>query len=141
MSCSSPWEQTVRSIRRTRITWFGSFPVAAAIDSTGTYLYVASTLQPGFTRASPGPGTLTIFPINPADGTLNATAATSVATGNNPIGVTSSVYPTGSQTHYIYVADRETVTPSERDESYPHRVHSDVRADPGVEYADARNRG
>ena len=88
----------------------GSFPVAAAIDSTGTYLYVASTLQPGFTRASPGPGTLTIFPINPADGTLDAKSATSVATGNNPIGVASAAYPTGSQTHQIYVADRETTT-------------------------------
>ena len=86
----------------------GSFPVAAAIDSTGSYLYVASTYQPGFSNALPGPGNLTIFPINQSDGTLGT--ATSVATGNMPVSVTSSAYPTGSTTHFIYVADRETTT-------------------------------
>ena len=90
----------------------GSFPVAAAIDATGSYLYVASTYQPGFTTALPGPGNLTIFPINTADGTLDPTTATTVATGNTPIGVAVSGYPTGSTTHFIYVADRETVVPA-----------------------------
>lgn len=87
----------------------GSFPVAATIDSTGSYLYVASTFQPGFTQALPGPGNLTIFQINTADGTLMANPGV-IATGNMPIGVTVSGYPTGSNTHYIYVADRETTT-------------------------------
>ncbi len=87
----------------------GSFPVAAAIDSTGSFLYVASTLQPGFTRAAPGPGNLTVFAINTADGTLTRNDNL-IPTGNNPIGVASSAYPTGSQTHFIYVADRETAT-------------------------------
>lgn len=89
----------------------GTFPVAAAIDSTGSNLYVASTYQPGFSNALPGPGNLTIFPIKTTDGTLGT--PTSVATGNNPIGVTVSAYPTGSMTHYIYVADRETAIASD----------------------------
>ncbi len=85
----------------------GSYPVAAAIDATGSYLYVASTLQPGFTSAAPGPGNLTIFQINQDDGSLMA-GPTSVPTGNNPIGITVTGYPTGSTTHFIYVTDRET---------------------------------
>ena len=89
----------------------GSFPVAAAIDATGSYLYVASKYQPGFTDASPGPGDLTVFAINTADGTLTRND-TVIPTGNNPIGVASSAYPTGSQTHFVYVADQETVTPA-----------------------------
>ncbi len=88
----------------------GSFPVAAAIDSTGSYLYVASTFQPGFTAALPGPGNLTIFPINAADGTLDLSKTTSVDTGNTPIGIAVSPYPTGATTHFIYVADRESIT-------------------------------
>ena len=87
----------------------GSFPVAAAIDSTGSYLYVASTYQAGFSNALPGPGNVTTFQINPADGTLMPNPAT-VATGNMPVSITSSAYPTGSSTHFIYVADRETTT-------------------------------
>lgn len=90
----------------------GSFPVAAAIDPTGSYLYVASTYQPGFTNALPGPGNLTIFPINTADGTLDASTAVAVPIGNNPVGVAVSGYPTGSTTHFIYVADRESATTS-----------------------------
>ena len=85
----------------------GSFPLAAAIDSTGSYLYVTSTLQPGFTQALPGPGNITIFPINSSDGSLGT--ATSVNVGNNPIGISVSPYKTGASTNYIYVADRETV--------------------------------
>lgn len=86
----------------------GTYPVAATIDATGSYLYVASTFQPGFSSALPGPGNLTVFPINTSDGTLGTPAT--VNTGNAPIGVASSNYPTGSTTHFIYVADRETTT-------------------------------
>lgn len=89
----------------------GSFPVAAAVDSTGSFLYVVSTLQPGFTTAAPGPGNITVFPINPADGTLNQATAVRVDVGNNPVGITSGTYPSATPTqHYIYVADRERVT-------------------------------
>ena len=118
----------------------GSFPVAAAIDSTGSFLYVASTYQPGFTAASPGPGNLTVFTINPADGTLSADpTAPLIPTGNNPIGVASSAYPTGSQTHFVYVADQETTTGSRR-QYQPDWVYPDIHADSAIKHADTRHR-
>lgn len=88
----------------------GSYPMAAAIDSTGSFLYVASKYQPGFTPASPGPGNLTVFAINTSDGSLTRNE-TPVPVGNNPIGVASAAYPSGSQTHSIYVADQESAVP------------------------------
>ena len=63
------------------------FRVAAAIDTTGTFLYVASTYQNGYSPASPGPGNLTIFPIN-ADNSLGT--PTTLNIGNNPVGITVS---------------------------------------------------
>ena len=86
----------------------GSFPLAAAVDSTGSYLYVVSTYQPGFTNAIPGPGNITVFPINTADGSLGA--GTAVNVGNNPIGIAVSPFASGSTSHSVYVVDRETVT-------------------------------
>jgi 6-phosphogluconolactonase len=46
-----------------------TFPTAAAIDSTGSYLYVTYTYQSGFSPTAPGPGGVTIFPIT-SSGTL-----------------------------------------------------------------------
>lgn len=89
----------------------GSFPVAAAIDSTGSFLYVASMYQPGFSTALPGPGLITVFAVNTANGTLTADPNI-YPTGNNPIGLSVTGYPTGSTTHFIYVADQETATTS-----------------------------
>ena len=49
----------------------GSLPTAAAIDAAGKFLYVTFTYQntPGgaelYTPSNPGPGGVTIFPINP----------------------------------------------------------------------------
>ena len=80
----------------------GSFPVAAAVDPTGNYLYVASTYQPGFTSAIPGPGNLTVFTVN-ADGTLANPVQVNV--GNTPTGVSASQYNTGSTTNFIYVTN------------------------------------
>lgn len=79
----------------------GSFPIAATIDPAGKFLYVTSTYQPGFTTALPGPGLVTIFPINP-DNSLGA--ATAVNVGNNPISIVASGF-----NHFVYVVDRETV--------------------------------
>ncbi len=88
----------------------GSFPVAAAVDPTGAFLYVASTLQPGFTNALTGPGNITIFPISTADGSLGTPTAVNV--GHSPVGITATQYLTGASTNYIYVVDRETVQPN-----------------------------
>ncbi len=82
----------------------GTFPTAVTIDPAGKFLYVTSTYQPGFTPALPGPGLVTIFPIN-SDTTLGT--ATSVNVGNNPINIVASGF-----NNFVYVLDRETVTTS-----------------------------
>lgn len=65
----------------------GTTPTAAAIDSTGSYLYVAYTFEGVGTPASPTPGGVTIFPIN-SDGTLGTPSNVNV--GNNPVAVAVS---------------------------------------------------
>lgn len=106
-----------------------TYPTAAAIDSTGTYLYVAYTYQSGYSPVSPGPGGVTIYPIS-SDGTLGA--PTNVNVGNNPVALATSAptciaIPTGSSAtancvilgssgttnngvnqSYVYVVDAET---------------------------------
>jgi 6-phosphogluconolactonase (cycloisomerase 2 family) len=65
-----------------------TYPTAAAIDSTGTHLYVTYTYQGGFSPVSPGPGGISIYPIN-ADGTLGTPTNTNV--GDNPVAIATSV--------------------------------------------------
>jgi len=78
----------------------GHGPTAAAIDPSGKFLYVTFTLQNGYTTASPGPGGVTIFPIN-ADGSLGTPQTQNV--GNNPIGIVASAL-----NHFVYVLDADT---------------------------------
>ncbi len=61
--------------------------VGAAIDSTGTFLYVTFTYQSGYSSSSPGPGGVTIYPIN-SDGSLGTAITQNV--GFNPVGVAVS---------------------------------------------------
>jgi len=98
----------------------GTYPVAAAIDTTGTFLYVLYTYQTGFGPVSQGPGGVTIFPIN-SDGTLGT--ASNVNVGNNPVAIAVSA-PTctttpvissnaacaggGTPNVFVYVVDQET---------------------------------
>ncbi len=65
----------------------GTYPTAAAIDFTGTYLYVTYTYQNGYGPNSPGPGGLAVFPIN-SDGSLGT--ATNVNLGNDPVAIVAS---------------------------------------------------
>ena len=60
----------------------GTYPVALAINSAGTFLYVVDILQPvgGCSLANPCPGDIAVYPIN-SDGSLGT------AVGNN------STYP------------------------------------------------
>jgi 6-phosphogluconolactonase len=85
----------------------GSFPVAATIDSTGSFLYVAYTYQQGFTPASSGPGGISIFPITyggSADQeTITLGTPTNVNVGNNPVGIVASQFH-----NFVYVVDAET---------------------------------
>jgi YVTN family beta-propeller protein len=89
----------------------GSLPTGAAINGTGTFLYVTNTFQNGanntplYTTASPGPGSVTIFPINQTDGSLGTPLTTNV--GNNPVAIVASVV-----NNYVYVVDQEGPTTS-----------------------------
>jgi 6-phosphogluconolactonase len=83
----------------------GSLPSAAAIDAAGTFLYVTNTYQNKpdntqlYTPSSPGPGSVTIFPIN-KDGSLGTASTLNV--GNNPVGIVAS-----ARNNYVYVLDQE----------------------------------
>jgi 6-phosphogluconolactonase len=103
----------------------GTYPTAAAIDTTGTFLYVTYTYQmPNFSPASPGPGGLSIFPISQNADSLGALGTpVNVNLGNNPIAIAVSA-PTctttpvvtgntqcsggGTPNVFVYVVDAET---------------------------------
>jgi 6-phosphogluconolactonase (cycloisomerase 2 family) len=92
----------------------GSMATAAAIDPGGKFLYVTFTYQVGpnkqqlYSPSSPGPGGITIFPIN-TDGSLGTPQTQKV--GNLPVGiVVSRVPPTGTPQSFVYVIDQETPT-------------------------------
>jgi 6-phosphogluconolactonase (cycloisomerase 2 family) len=90
----------------------GSLPTAAAIDAQGKFLYVAFTYQntppsPAYpygqelyTPANPGPGGISIFPIN-KDNTLGT--PTSFNVGRNPVGILTS--PVGN---FVYVIEQDS---------------------------------
>jgi 6-phosphogluconolactonase len=99
----------------------GTYPTAAAIDSTSTYLFVTYRYQTPYSPASPGPGGVSIFKIN-ADGTLGTPANVNV--GNNPVAITvtdpvcttaplagslaSACTSPQSGNVFVYVVDQET---------------------------------
>jgi 6-phosphogluconolactonase (cycloisomerase 2 family) len=104
----------------------GSRPTAVAMDAAGAFLYVTFTYQVGpngeqlYSPASPGPGGVTIFPINAKDGSLGSplmntsvgtsgTALNYIPVGYNPVGIVVSRPQTvGSSTvSYAYVVDQE----------------------------------
>ena len=78
----------------------GTLPTAIAIDPQGAYLYVTCTYQAGYSAGTPGPGAVTIFPVN-SDNSLGTASTQNV--GNNPVGVWVSYY-----NHFVYVLDQET---------------------------------
>jgi 6-phosphogluconolactonase (cycloisomerase 2 family) len=79
----------------------GTLPTALAIDPQGKFLYVTFTYQSGYSATTPGPGGVTIFPVN-ADNSLGTSSTVNV--GNNPVGVTVSYY-----NNFVYVLDQEPV--------------------------------
>ncbi len=86
----------------------GSFPTAAAIDAAGKFLYVTFTYQNNpngselYTPGNPGPGGVTIFPVN-SDNTLGT--PTTVNLGRNPVGIATS--PVGN---FVYVIEQDSAT-------------------------------
>ncbi len=85
----------------------GSFPMAAAVDAAGKFLYVVYTFENPYTPASPGPGGISIFPISftGSGGSEQVVLGTpsNVNIGNNPIGIVASKYG-----NFVYVVDAET---------------------------------
>ena len=86
----------------------GSFPTAAAIDAAGKFLFVTFTYQntPNgqalYTPANPGPGGVTVFPIN-ADNSLGTPFT--VNAGRNPVAVATS-----RAGNFVYVIEQDSAT-------------------------------
>ena len=78
-----------------------------AIDTAGKFLYVTFKYQPGYTPASPGPGGVTIFPIN-SDNTLGS-SPTTLNVGNNPVAISVSpkITSAGATNVFVYIVDQE----------------------------------
>ena len=79
----------------------GTLPTAAAIDQAGKFLYVTYQYQTGYSATTPGPGGISIFPIN-ADNSLGTALNQNV--GNNPVAIVTSNF-----NNFVYVVDQETV--------------------------------
>jgi 6-phosphogluconolactonase len=62
----------------------GTYPTAAAVDPTGSYLYVLYTYEGVGTPVSPTPGGISIFPINSSG---NLGTPTNMNIDYNPIGI------------------------------------------------------
>jgi 6-phosphogluconolactonase len=86
----------------------GSLPTGAAIDAAGKFLYVVFTYQNTasgaelYTPANPGPGGVSIFPIN-SDNTLGT--PTTVNVGRNPMGITTSAVG-----NFVYVIEQDSAS-------------------------------
>jgi len=84
----------------------GSFPTSLVVSPDGKFLYVAYTYQPGFTTASPGPGGISIYPIN-SDFSLGTVVNYNI--GRAPVGITIG---NGGNTVYVVTQDAAAVNPS-----------------------------
>jgi 6-phosphogluconolactonase (cycloisomerase 2 family) len=77
----------------------GTYPLAMTIDPAGKFLYVTFKYQTGFTPALPGPGGITVFPIN-ADNTLGTPLSINglsyIPVGSNPVSIAISVATCGN---------------------------------------------
>lgn len=86
----------------------GSFATAAAIDASGKFLYVTYTYQNNpdgtqlYSPANPGPGGVSIFPIN-SDNTLGT--PTNINVGRNPVGIATS-----RAGNFVYVIEQDAET-------------------------------
>jgi 6-phosphogluconolactonase len=78
----------------------GSFPTAAAIDPSGKFLFVTFTYQTGYTPALPGPGGISVFPIN-SDNSLGT--AFTVNVGRTPMGIVAN-------DQFVYVVEQDSAT-------------------------------
>ncbi len=82
----------------------GSYPTSLVVSADGNFLYVAYTYQNGFTTASPGPGGISVFPVN-ADNSLGTPADFPI--GRSPVAITVSSKATGSGANAVYVVTQD----------------------------------
>ena len=90
----------------------GSFATDASIDAAGKFLYVTFTYQNTilpdgsqqqlYTPGNPGPGGVTIFPIN-SDGSLGSPSTFNL--GRNPVKISAN-----SKNHFVYVIAQDSAT-------------------------------
>ena len=123
----------------------GTYPTAASIDTTGTFLYVTYQYQKLYTPASPGPGGVTIFPISQTDGTLGTPVNVNLGIDPVAIAVSGSDLRAGCGDHVecdlhgtLWVGQAECVcvrggpgSVAQRDGSGLCAEHVDRRADHG----------
>jgi DNA-binding beta-propeller fold protein YncE len=105
-----------------------TYPTAMAIDSTGKFLYITFTYQPGETPVTKGAGGIVMFPIN-SDNTLGTPVTVNglgyIPVGNNPVAITitppicatnavissntscTGTNGAGHQNIFVYVVDQE----------------------------------
>jgi 6-phosphogluconolactonase (cycloisomerase 2 family) len=81
----------------------GTEPVAIAVNTTGTLLFVLDYYQSGFSDATPGPGALAVYTIN-SDGTLGSSPASYMPLQCFPTGI--AVAPNGK---YVYATNTNSV--------------------------------
>jgi 6-phosphogluconolactonase (cycloisomerase 2 family) len=86
----------------------GSYATAAAIDAAGKFLFVTFTYQNGangqelYTNANPGPGGVSVFPIN-SNNTLGTPFTVNV--GRNPVGIATS-----AKNNFVYVIEQDSAS-------------------------------
>jgi 6-phosphogluconolactonase len=85
----------------------GTEPVALAINSTGTLLFVLDYYQPGFSDTSPGPGALVVYPIN-SDGTLG-TPVSSGGLSYTPVQCFPGGVAVSPNSQLVYVSNTNSV--------------------------------
>jgi 6-phosphogluconolactonase (cycloisomerase 2 family) len=105
-----------------------TYPTAMAVDTSGKFLYITFTYQPGFTPASPGPGGVSVFPIN-SDGSLGTNVSFNgqpyLGVGNKPVGIAitppicsptpvisgnttcTGTNGSGAENVFVYIVDQE----------------------------------
>jgi 6-phosphogluconolactonase (cycloisomerase 2 family) len=84
----------------------GTDPVAIAINPAGTFLFVVDLYGPGFSAATPGPGSVTVYPI--AAGGALGTAVTQSSSSAYPLGNSPSAITILPNGNTIYITDTLT---------------------------------
>jgi 6-phosphogluconolactonase (cycloisomerase 2 family) len=112
----------------------GSFATDASIDPAGKFLYVTytyqNTLLPDgsqqqlYTPANPGPGGITIFPVN-TDGSLGSPSNFNV--GRSPVKISAT-----SKNHFVYVIAQDSATSANLFGFAANATNGSLTALPGV---------